>query len=138
MNLKAPSFDSGFGPDVGQGFKQRDKFRPAIRITAVIDRVHAEKNVGGADHFRPGEGVRQKNRVPGRYVSDRNSPADFFFRTPLRDIDIGRERRPKDALLRALESHERSDLGMTAPPDGLCLERVIIDLHKLDSWPPTH
>ena len=53
-------------------------------------------------------------------------------------IDIGRERRPKDAFLRALESHKRSDLGMTAPADGLCLERVIIELHKLDSWPPTH
>ena len=62
-------------------------------------------------------------------------------------IDIGRERRPKDALLRALASHARTDLGITAPPDGLCLERVIVDqetladgscFHKLDSWPPAH
>ena len=62
-------------------------------------------------------------------------------------IDIGRERRPKDALTRALTSHARTDLGITAPPDGLCLERVIIDdgaladgtsFHKLDSWPPAH
>jgi tRNA pseudouridine38-40 synthase len=62
-------------------------------------------------------------------------------------IDIGRERRPKDALLRALASHARTDLGITAPPDGLCLERVIIDgasingevgLNKLVSWPPAH
>jgi tRNA pseudouridine38-40 synthase len=62
-------------------------------------------------------------------------------------IDIGRERRPKDALVRALASHARTDLGITAPPDGLCLERVIIDeasvsgeagLNKLVSWPPAH
>jgi tRNA pseudouridine38-40 synthase len=62
-------------------------------------------------------------------------------------IDIGRERRPKEALIRALASRERSDLGMTAPPGGLCLERVIIDrgalsgdpgFHALDSWPPVH
>ena len=62
-------------------------------------------------------------------------------------IDIGRERRPKDSLLRALESHARTDLGITAPPDGLCLERVILDhgiseagsgFHLLDSWPPAH
>jgi tRNA pseudouridine38-40 synthase len=62
-------------------------------------------------------------------------------------IDIGRERRPKDALVRALSSHARTDLGITAPPDGLCLERVIIDeasvigeagLNKLVSWPPAH
>lgn len=59
-------------------------------------------------------------------------------------IDIGRERRPKDALLRALASHARTDLGITAPPDGLCLERVIIEresstdgsrFQNLDSWP---
>ena len=53
-------------------------------------------------------------------------------------IDIGRERRPKDALVRALASHARTDLGITAPPDGLCLERVVIDLQKLDAWPPAH
>lgn len=53
-------------------------------------------------------------------------------------IDIGRERLPKDALLRALESHARTDLGITAPPDGLCLERVVIDLQKLSAWPPPH
>ncbi len=75
-------------------------------------------------------------------------------------IDIGRERRPKDALVRALASHARTDLGITAPPDGLCLERVTLDawqltepslserrsapdeaplgLNKLVSWPPAH
>ena len=62
-------------------------------------------------------------------------------------IDIGRERRPKDALTRALASHARTDLGITAPADGLCLERVIIDdgtfvngtsFHQLESWPPAH
>jgi len=59
-------------------------------------------------------------------------------------IDIGREKRPRDALLRALESHARTDLGITAPPDGLCLERVVIEpsepseIDKLDSWPSAH
>ena len=65
-------------------------------------------------------------------------------------IDIGRERRPKDALTRALASGLRTDLGMTAPPDGLCLERVMIDFSKSDaiydgvpiatpeSWPSPH
>ena len=62
-------------------------------------------------------------------------------------IDIARERRPKDALIRALASGARTDLGITAPPDGLCLERVTIDQHgasgeaglnKLISWPPAH
>jgi tRNA pseudouridine38-40 synthase len=62
-------------------------------------------------------------------------------------IDIARDKRPKDALTRALASHARTDLGITAPPDGLCLERVIVDdgtfvdgtsFHQLESWPPAH
>ena len=62
-------------------------------------------------------------------------------------IDIARDKRPKDALTRALASHARTDLGITAPADGLCLERVIIDdgtfvdgtsFHQLESWPPAH
>ena len=53
-------------------------------------------------------------------------------------IDIGRERRPKDALTRALVSRDRTDLGMTAPPDGLCLERVTIDFSKRDATYASH
>ncbi|HET7541706.1 MAG TPA: tRNA pseudouridine(38-40) synthase TruA [Polyangiaceae bacterium] len=62
-------------------------------------------------------------------------------------IDIGRGRLPEDALTRALASHARTDLGITAPADGLCLERVIIDdatlvggtsFPELESWPPAH
>jgi tRNA pseudouridine38-40 synthase len=62
-------------------------------------------------------------------------------------IDIGRDRLPEDALTRALASHARTDLGITAPADGLCLERVIIDeatlldgtsFPQLESWPPAH
>lgn len=62
-------------------------------------------------------------------------------------VDIGRERRSRDAFAAALASHARTDLGMTAPPDGLCLERVIIDggvpsvgtgFAELDSWPHAH
>lgn len=62
-------------------------------------------------------------------------------------IDIGRERCSEDALTRALASKARTDLGMTAPPDGLCLERVMIDFSKSDdgfpipkpeSWPTPH
>jgi len=53
-------------------------------------------------------------------------------------VDIGRKRREPDSLTRALASHARSDLGITAPPDGLCLERVVIDLGDYETWPPPH
>ena len=53
-------------------------------------------------------------------------------------VDIGRKRRGDDALTRALASRARTDLGITAPADGLCLERVIVDLGALETWPPPH
>jgi tRNA pseudouridine38-40 synthase len=50
-------------------------------------------------------------------------------------VDIGRGRLTSDALARALESGLRTDLGITAPPDGLCLESI--ELHTADAefWP---
>jgi hypothetical protein len=35
----------------------------------------------------------------------------------------------------ALRTGSRSELGMTAPPDGLCLERVEVDDRGSDEWP---
>ena len=52
VNLNARAFDAGFGSDVGQRFKERDELRPAIGITAVIDRVRADENVSGRNSSR--------------------------------------------------------------------------------------
>jgi tRNA pseudouridine38-40 synthase len=50
-------------------------------------------------------------------------------------VDVGRGICPKGAILRALASRDRNDLGMTAPPDGLFLERVELDERGRDEWP---
>ena len=50
-------------------------------------------------------------------------------------VDVGRGRRPEGSVERALRTGSRSDLGMTAPPDGLCLERVEVDERGSDEWP---
>lgn len=50
-------------------------------------------------------------------------------------VDIGRGRLAESALARALETRRRSDLGVTAPPDGLCLARVLLDDEGSDAWP---
>jgi hypothetical protein len=34
-----------------------------------------------------------------------------------------------------LERRERSLLGRTAPPDGLCLQKVVLDDDGHDAWP---
>lgn len=51
-------------------------------------------------------------------------------------VDIGRGRVTPGAFSRALTSGDRNDLGMTAPPDGLYLEHVVLDQAGRDTWPP--
>ena len=53
-------------------------------------------------------------------------------------IDIGRGRLAHDAFERALQSGVRTDLGITAPAQGLCLESVVLDVEPADFWPNSH
>lgn len=50
-------------------------------------------------------------------------------------VDVGRGRAEPGAVRRALTSGERLDLGMTAPAEGLCLERVDMAEPGLEFWP---
>ncbi len=50
-------------------------------------------------------------------------------------IDIGRGRLEPGAITRAIASGAREDLGMTAPPDGLYLDHVVLDDSGRDAWP---
>jgi tRNA pseudouridine38-40 synthase len=51
-------------------------------------------------------------------------------------VDVGRGQLPPGAVSRAFASRSRSDLGMTAPPEGLYLQRVLLDAPTPDTWPP--
>ncbi len=51
-------------------------------------------------------------------------------------IDVGRGRLESGAIKRAIASGNRTDLGMTAPPDGLYLEWVELNQPLADEWPP--
>lgn len=51
-------------------------------------------------------------------------------------IDVARGRRPPGAAARALASRDRRDAGITAPPDGLVLDRVWLSSEGDDAWPP--
>jgi tRNA pseudouridine38-40 synthase len=50
-------------------------------------------------------------------------------------VDVGRGKRPKGACAQALESKDRRDLGVTAPPHGLHLVRVELSTRGEDGWP---
>jgi tRNA pseudouridine38-40 synthase len=50
-------------------------------------------------------------------------------------VDVGRARLEPGAVGRAFQSGSRDDLGMTAPPEGLYLDRVELDESGRDPWP---
>ncbi|MBN4059103.1 hypothetical protein JYT22_00455 [Endomicrobium sp. AH-315-J14] len=50
-------------------------------------------------------------------------------------VDVGRGRLEPGAIVWALELKECSDAGVTAPPDGLCLEWVKLSAPMLEAWP---
>jgi len=50
-------------------------------------------------------------------------------------VDVGRGNIEPGAVARAQRSGARTDLGMTAPPDGLCLEHIELAESGHDHWP---
>lgn len=50
-------------------------------------------------------------------------------------VDVGRGRLEPGAVGRALGSGSREDLGVTAPPEGLCLMEVVLSEEGADAWP---
>jgi tRNA pseudouridine38-40 synthase len=52
-------------------------------------------------------------------------------------VDVARGRLSFGAMARALASGDRRQAGITAPPDGLCLQRVDLRDEGEDPWPDT-
>ncbi|MCB9589085.1 MAG: tRNA pseudouridine(38-40) synthase TruA [Polyangiaceae bacterium] len=50
-------------------------------------------------------------------------------------VDVGRGRLAPGAVKRALQSLDRNHLGMTAPPDGLYLQAIDLDVPLDNVWP---
>ncbi|MFO0590615.1 MAG: tRNA pseudouridine(38-40) synthase TruA [Polyangiaceae bacterium] len=50
-------------------------------------------------------------------------------------IDVVRGRKPPGSAARALVSRSRRDAGITAPPDGLVLDRVWLENEGTEAWP---
>ncbi|MEZ4298786.1 MAG: tRNA pseudouridine(38-40) synthase TruA [Polyangiaceae bacterium] len=51
-------------------------------------------------------------------------------------LDVARGRKPEGAAARALTSRDRRDAGITAPPDGLFLDRVWLREEGTSPYPP--
>lgn len=50
-------------------------------------------------------------------------------------VDVGRGKRDPGAIARAMATRQRTELGMTAPPDGLYLDRIELPDGGHSEWP---
>jgi len=50
-------------------------------------------------------------------------------------VDVGRGRFAPDVTLRGLRTKSRSELGVTAPPEGLYLDEIVLDAAVTETWP---
>ncbi len=95
-----------------------------VRTTTVRHIVRAEVRTAGGD-ARCLEIVIRGNRFLHRMVR--------IIAGTL--VDVGRGRLEPGAIVRAVASGARTDLGMTAPPDGLYLDEIELETEGQDSWP---
>ena len=77
MNPEASSFYARLRGDAGQALERRNKFRPAIGISAVIDRVRPNKDIRSIEDFAPGKSIGKKDRVPRGHVGNRDVAVAF-------------------------------------------------------------
>ena len=57
VNLEVGPLHSGFGGQICHLFKGSDKFRPTIRVSAVVERVNTDENICRAQRLGPGERI---------------------------------------------------------------------------------
>ncbi len=50
-------------------------------------------------------------------------------------VDVGLGRRSEGTIARALQSRDRTAAGQTAPPDGLYLDELTLEVERLETWP---
>ena len=90
------AFDAGSGGEIRHSLERADIFFAAVRITAVVELVGAEKNIRRFNTLRQRERKRQKNRVASRHVGYGNSLCDCRFATSFGHRDFIGERGTAD------------------------------------------
>jgi tRNA pseudouridine38-40 synthase len=95
-------------------------------------REHRERTLTRVDVHRPD---------PDEGVIAVDIEGDHFLHNMVRilvgtAVDVARGRRAAGTLAAALASRDRREAGVTAPPDGLYLERVTLTDEGWDRWPP--
>src|SRR5262249_53590438 len=88
-----------------------EELGPAIRVSRIVEGIGADEDVGRAGGLGPGDGVREKERVAGGDIGDRNRiRAEAVLRNRNRGIREGRR-----AALRQIETHDSVSRGPVRP-----------------------
>jgi hypothetical protein len=66
--------------------------RPAVRVSAVVERIDPDEDVLGAEDLRPPERVREENGVARRHIGDGNPVREGLRAPSLGDREVGRQR----------------------------------------------
>ena len=88
---KRVALDAGACREIRERFERAHELGTAIGIAGVVERVHANDDVVGAEHFGPAERERQEDRVARGHVRRRNVGRRKI--AIARDVDIRRQRR---------------------------------------------
>ena len=84
-----PPFDAGLGRQRREPLERAEVLGAAVRIAGVVERVDADDDGLGAEHFRPGHRQRQEDGVARRHIGRRDVAA-----RRARDPSGSRRRRP--------------------------------------------
>src|SRR6476646_7134001 len=100
MNPILDAIYSRFRRHPRQFFKLSDEFRPAIRVSAVIQRVHPDENIMRAYYLSPGQSVAEEDCVSRRDVGNGNSVCHFVCAAIFRNFGrVGQGRTAKPAQI---------------------------------------
>lgn len=104
--------------------------------SARDEREHRERTLSPPRvRWRRGEGA-----VSGAPMVCIDVEGDSFLHNMVRilvgtAVDVGLGRRPEGTIAKALRSRDRTEAGQTAPPDGLYLDELILEVDRLETWP---
>ena len=100
-----PAFDARPGRQVRHALIGFDEFRPAIRVTRIVERVHAHEDVGAFQHLRPRQREGKKDGVARGNIRNRDAVPHLRQRTRFRYRNIRGECRAAERIERDSGHH---------------------------------
>ena len=78
-----PTLHAGLGREIGHPLKGRDELRPAVRVAAIVQRIHSDEDVARSQNLCPGKREGQKDRVARGHIGNGDPAAISSGERPL-------------------------------------------------------